>query len=826
MNKRFSIITIILLVLLVLDIRFNSQYAAEPTPQAQMSEHVADEVIVKYREGVDESIKDLGRFRVAGNRKKSFRSVRGLEVVKLPKNVSVQEAIALYEQDPNVLYAEPNYILRLTAKPDLTATPNDPSFGSLYGLSKINAPAAWNVTTGSNNVVVAILDTGYDYNHVDLSGNIFNNPGECTSDGVDNDGNGYVDDCHGINVAYGTSDPMDDNDHGTHVAGTIGAVGNNGIGVVGVNWNVKMISCKFFDANGEGTTEGAIECLDYVKALKDRGVNIVATSNSWGGGDFSQALYDAIDAQRQSGILFITAAGNGNAFGVGQNNDNAAFYPCTYFLPNIICVAATTSTDAKAGFSNYGKHTVHVGAPGNNILSTLPGNTYGSLSGTSMATPHVSGLAALLKAQDPNRDWRTIKNLILAGGDTVSSMANTITGKRINANGGMTCSNKVVQGRLQPVLSTISASPGVPVYLAYENINCATPNGSVSVSVSPGNLPVTLVDDGTGGDQAAADGIYSAQWTPSATGTYTITFPGNDKVTVNVANPTISVTPSSLNFGSVYVGNSVDLNFTVANSGGGVLVGTAVTNAPFAIVAGGSYNLSAGQSQTVTVRFTPTSATNFSNNVNLTGGGDANVLVTAVGVPPAALSVTPSSIGQGGTVTATWSGIATPTASDWIGLFVPGAVNTAYLAYRSTTGTASGNVPFSIPGTVAPGTYELRLFTNNSYVRIGTSNPFSVTAPAQATLSVSPSSIGQGGTVTATWSGIATPTASDWIGLFVPGAVNTAYLAYRYTIGTASGNVPFSIPGTVAPGTYELRLFTNNSYVRIGTSNSFSVSAP
>ena len=144
-----------------------------------------------------------------------------------------------------------------------------------------------------------------------------------------------------------------------------------------------------------------------------------------------------------------------------------------------------------------------------------------------MATPHVGEVAALLKAQDSNRDWRTIKNLILAGGDTVSSMANTITGKRINANGAMTCSNKVIQARLQPIANTISASPGVPVSLGFQNINCANPNGNVSVSVSPGNSTVTLLDDGTGTDQAAGDGIYSAQWTPSAVGTYTLTFPGN-----------------------------------------------------------------------------------------------------------------------------------------------------------------------------------------------------------------------------------------------------------------------------------------------------------
>src|SRR5215510_2115150 len=642
MIKRITFLTVFVLALLGLDLRSGSQYAAQP--QAQGPEYVPDEIIVKFREGVDESQKDLARFRVFGTRKKAFKVIRGLEVVKLFPRVSVEDAIDLLRQDPDVLYAEPNYILRTTL------IPNDTRFGEMWGLNNvgqsrgtpdadIDAPEAWSITTGSSNVVVAILDTGIDYNHQDLSANMFRNTADCNNNGVDDDGNGFIDDCYGIDVANSDSDPMDDNDHGTHVGGTIGAVGNNNVGVVGVNWNVRLMSCKFFDASGQGTTEGAITCLDYVKTMKDRGVNIVATSNSWGGGDFSQALIDAIDAQWRSDILFITAAGNGNFFGVGQNNDATPFYPCDTYLPNVICVAATDRTDARASFSNYGRHTVHIGAPGVDILSTLPGNNYAAESGTSMATPHVSGVAALLKAQDPTRDWRAIKNLILTGGNTISSMANTITGKRLNANGAMNCSNSVVQSRLIPIANTISASPGVPVDLGYLNIKCAIPNGSVTVSVSPGGETVTLLDDGLDSDQAAGDGIYSGQWTPSATGKYTLTFPGNDKVTVNVANPTISVTPSSIDFGGTAVGSSKDKTFTVTNSGGGILSGNATTNAPYSIFSGGTYKLSAGQSQTVTVRFAPTSVGTFAGNVTFTGGAGSSATVSGIGVKPANIAL-------------------------------------------------------------------------------------------------------------------------------------------------------------------------------------------
>jgi hypothetical protein len=200
-----------------------------------------------------------------------------------------------------------------------------------------------------------------------------------------------------------------------------------------------------------------------------------------------------------------------------------------------------------------------------------------------MATPHVTGVAALLKAQDPSLDWRGIKNLILAGGDNVTSLTNTITQKRLNAFSALTCTNSNVASRLRPIGDSISGSVGTPIDLSALNIDCASPNGNVEVSVTPGGEIVTLVDDGLGSDQAAGDGIYSSEWTPSATGVYTLTFPGGDLLTVNVAAPVISISPSSLDFGGVNVGGSSNRSITVRNVGGGVLTGNATANAPFAL---------------------------------------------------------------------------------------------------------------------------------------------------------------------------------------------------------------------------------------------------
>jgi hypothetical protein len=635
-----------------------------------------------------------------------------------------------------------------------------------------------------------------------------------------------VNDCYGIDTHNNDSDPMDDNNHGTHVAGTIGAKSNNGIGVAGINWDIKLMACKFVSSSGSGTIAAAIECMEYIKMMKDRGHNIVATNNSWGGGGYSQAMYDAIEAHLQRGILFIAAAGNGDPFfGFPINNDQSPFYPCGYYLPNVICVASTTRTDARSSFSNYGRRTVHLGAPGSEILSTIRNNNYGTSSGTSMATPHVTGVAALLKAQDPSRDWRAIKNLILAGGDTISSMANTVTHKRLNANGALTCSNSPVFSRLRPIGNTINGAVGEPIDLSALNINCASPNGNVTVSINSGSETITLVDNGAGPDQAAGDGIYSARWTPAIEGVYTLTFPGGDVVTVGVGDPKLNVSPSTIAAGSAVTASWSGIAGPTAQDWIGLYqpgaanspsiawrytTGTASGEVPFTIpstVAPGTYELRL-----------------FANNGYTLLAVSEPLTVTESAA--ASLSVSPSTITSGGTATASWSEIASPTAKDWIGLYQPGSSDKAYLAWRFTTGTATGDVPFTIPTSVAAGAYELRLFANNGYTRLAVSNALTVTAPPQASLSVSPTTITAGGMVTATWSGIAFPTAKDWIGLYQPGAANSPSITWRYTTGAASGDVPFTIPSSVAAGTYELRLFANDGYTLLAVSSAFTVTAP
>jgi subtilisin family serine protease/subtilisin-like proprotein convertase family protein len=379
--------------------------------------------------------------------------VPGLHTVQL-QGVSVADALRAYRASGLVQYAEPNYTVHLML------TPNDPQFGSLYGLhntgqaggtsdADIDAPAAWDTTTGSSTVVVAVIDTGVDYTHPDLVNNIWINQGEIPNNNVDDDGNGVIDDIHGANfIGSGippSGDPMDDHYHGTHVAGTIGAEGNNGIGVVGVAWDVQIMALKFLDAGGSGYIDDAIEAVEYATMMRTQyGVNVRLTSNSWGGGPYTQALYDAIEAGGDAGILFVAAAGNS-----GTDADFDPMYPAAYDSPYIVSVAATDRNDAYAYFSNWGATSVDLAAPGVDVLSTMPGNSYGTLSGTSMATPHVSGTAALVWSEFPALTPLQVKERLLSGVDDISAIPGnsskpTVTNGRLNAQGALDATNDLI----------------------------------------------------------------------------------------------------------------------------------------------------------------------------------------------------------------------------------------------------------------------------------------------------------------------------------------------------------------------------------------------
>ncbi len=327
---------------------------------------------------------------------------------------------------------------KLVCEPDweISATrtvPNDPSFSSLLGLDRgsgvdINAPEAWDVTTGSSNVVVAVIDTGLDYNHPDLAANA----------GV----NGFF----GMDYVNNDSDPLDDNSHGTHCSGTVGGVGNNGVGVTGINWQVRLLGMKFLAASGSGSTSGAVSAINFLvtynqTTLAPQGKKLI-TSNSWGGGSPSTSLFNAISSASAAGILFIAAAGN-----EGTDTDVTANFPSNYDLPNVVSVAAVSSTGVLATFSNFGATSVDLAAPGVGILSTVPGNQYASYSGTSMAAPYVAGVAALVYAACPTATMEQVKTALFQTRQLSSLSGKTVTGGMLDA-----------QAALSYILSVCSSS--------------------------------------------------------------------------------------------------------------------------------------------------------------------------------------------------------------------------------------------------------------------------------------------------------------------------------------------------------------------------------
>jgi len=415
---------------------------------------VPGEVLVKFRPGTAAADKASARGRASAVAAEVVttplmrqQGIGDLELMRLPPGMSVARAMDRLEAHFAVEYAEPNWVYYHDAASNDAYYTNGSLWG-MYGASTSpanqfgsGAAVAWAANkTNCSSVYVGIIDEGYMHTHPDLAANVGTNPGEITNNGQDDDGNGLVDDVYGWdfdannNTVYdGSSD-----DHGTHVAGTIGGVGGNGIGVAGVCWSVKLMNAKFLGKRG-GTTANAIKAVDYFTDLKTRhNLNLVATSNSWGGGGFSQALQDAIGRANSAGILFIAAAGNSSL-----NCETSSCYPAEYPNANVIAVASITSTGAISSFSNYGSSTIDIGAPGSGIWSTLPVASkgtvvpgYGSYSGTSMATPHVSGAAALYKALNPQSTASQVKAAILNSATPTPSLSGkTLTNGRLNVSG-------------------------------------------------------------------------------------------------------------------------------------------------------------------------------------------------------------------------------------------------------------------------------------------------------------------------------------------------------------------------------------------------------
>ena len=386
-----------------------------PDPNALSFDHVPNRIFIRFANPENAVLKMQILDEVGGTIKSESKLVPGL--VTVDTTIDVERALKLLSTKRNAIkYVEPVYIVEA-----LDTIPNDPSYGNLYGMDQVRAPQAWDEHVGDQEFVIAIIDTGIDYNHPDLQANIWTNPGEIPGNGQDDDGNGYVDDVHGYDFYDYNGDPMDSNGHGTHCGGTVGGVGNNSIGVAGVNWQCRLVGAQFLGPSGSGSLDGAIDAVEYCAVNQFK-----VSNNSWGGGGFSQAMFDVVQAAGDDfGHVFVAAAGNGGYYG--------ASYPGAMTCTNLICVAATDINENMASFSQYHDVEVDLGAPGVDVLSTTPGNNYSYYSGTSMATPHVAGGVGLIYSVLGEASAVEVKDIILSTVRPISSMqGNTVTGGVLN----------------------------------------------------------------------------------------------------------------------------------------------------------------------------------------------------------------------------------------------------------------------------------------------------------------------------------------------------------------------------------------------------------
>ncbi|MBA4147106.1 MAG: S8 family serine peptidase [Verrucomicrobia bacterium] len=516
-----------------------------------------DRILIKPAAGKEAALQNFharGNIRVV----RQFPAFDNIQVLQLPPGAGVRHMILNYKRSGLVDFAEPDFQLFPAS------TPNDPRYadGSLWHLhntgqsggvadADIDAPEAWQTLNSASNIVIAIVDTGIRYTHEDLAANMWTNPGEIPGNGIDDDGNGYVDDVYGINAANNTGNPIDTLGHGTQVAGVAGAVGNNGVGIVGVSWRVKLMACRFFSDSGDGFLSDAIQSIDYARA---KGAHII--NASFVNTSYSSSFYTAINNCRTAGIIFVAAAGNDTI-----NNDATPYYPASYNLDNIVAVAATTRIDSLASYSNYGATSVDLGAPGSSLYTTYHtgDSAYVINSGTSFASPLVAGAFALMKARYPQETYKQLIDRVLASTDPLPSLSGKcVTGGRLNlatAMGPSLASDFVanpIAGTVPLTVNFTNASFGNITNFAW-----TFGDGNTSSAVNPthtytseGNFSVTLTVTGT-------NGLTSSKTrTVSAVSNYTIS-----SATYNWIDPT-GMTALSLSNDGVSPAQSLPFSFS------------------------------------------------------------------------------------------------------------------------------------------------------------------------------------------------------------------------------------------------------------------------
>ena len=744
-------------------------------------EVVEGEVIVRYRQGSGALERERAEFQADSEPAETISRVGTRQLRS--RRLSTRQMLATLRNNPDVEYAEPNYIIRALG------VPNDPEFGSLWALfnngqvvdgqagvagADIGAVAAWDVTTGSTAPVVAILDSGQDYNHPDLDANTFRAPRQFSIT-IGTTTVTCAAGTRGFDATKSNCVPFDDNGHGTHVAGIIGAVGNNGVGVTGVNWTATLLPLKVLGIDGTGTTSDAIRAINWAiktKAALGADANIRVLNASWGGGTFSQALNDEIVAANNAGMLFVAAAGS-----TGVNTDVTPHYPASSTSPNVISVTGSDNRGQLDLSANYGASSVDLAAPGGSILSTYPNNAYDELSGTSMSAAFVSGGAALVLSKCPSLTTSALKSLLLA---TVTSdpsfSGKTVSGGRLNANAavrGCETTSMTVNGTAGP----LTVAPGATM--------------TVVIGNGPGDVWDYVMVAPVGAPANYWTGVFQF-----LNGTTTLPSSGINNATLSVPAPT---TPGTY-----------EVRFN----------------------AKGQFNrLATSGVITVSGAPPPPPPPPPSSSTSITVNGTTGALTVA---PGAAMTVVVSNSGT----TDPWDYVMVApvgaAANYWTGVF--------QFLNGTTTLPPSGisNATLSVPAPTTPGTYEVRFNAKGQFNRLATSGVITVSGtpppppPSSTSITVNGTTgaltVARGAVMTVVVSNSGTTDPWDYVMVAPVGAAANYFSGvFQFLNGTTTlppsgiSNATLSVPAPTTPGTYEVRFNAKGQFSRLATSGVITV---